>query len=194
MHPIVIEGHKGAGKTPLISAIKSNLSAIGISHLVIEPWQLAIKEFKVDPYFLFTDHSKSKIICEYLADILENSLHRDDKLIIFDRHWMTFLMSTSLIDRGRALITQDDFRNYFDRVMSCNPVTYFIAGTPSVLRGRAGRTGDLPWNEDVDYWNRLNIYNNYNSLFSNIHWVRKPRIDMNLLANKILSDYFRFRI
>lgn len=193
MRPLVIEGHKGAGKTPLISSMRKSLEAGGIKHHIAEPWQAAIKEFGIDPFYLFTNDERAREIVEFLSGYVRRTLAETDKdtLLVFDRQWLTFLTSITLIDTEAAGFSQAQYHQYFRKFMGCNPWTYFIASTPYVLKNRASRKGPPPWNEDVDYWTRLRLFNKYRDLFGGIYWVRKSRIDMDKLANDILSQYYR---
>lgn len=192
MRPIVIEGHKGAGKTPLIAAMRKSLEAGKIKHHVAEPWQAAIKEFGIDPYYLFIDNDRARDIVEFLSGYVRHTVAQtdDDTLLIFDRQWLTFLTSVTLIDTEGAGFSQAQYAQYFRKFMKCDPWTVFIASTPYVLKNRASRKGPPPWNEDVDYWTRLRIYSKYRELFGGIHWVRKSRVDLEALGNKILLDYY----
>lgn len=192
MRPIVIEGHKGAGKTPLIKAMKDILWSAGIKYVIAEPWQEAIKEFNIDPYYLFTDPQKARVITEYLSKYVRQAISSTEKdtLLVFDRQWLTFLTSVTLIDTVAAGISEAEYEQYFRKMLKYNPWTYFLASTPAILKSRAGRTSPPPWNEDSDYWNRLRIYNNHRNLFAGIQWIRQPRVDMDAIASRILCEYF----
>jgi len=193
MRPLVVEGHKGAGKTPLIAAMRKSLEDGGIKHHIAEPWQAAIKEFGTDPFYLFTDNDRAREIVEFLSGYVRRTLAEtdDDTLLVFDRQWLTFLTSITLIDTEGAGFSQAQYRQYFKSFMKCEPWTFFIASTPYVLKNRASRKGPPPWNEDVDNWTRLRLFSKYRNLFGGIYWVRKSRIDMDELANSILTQYYR---
>lgn len=192
MRPIVIEGHKGAGKTPLISAMKKTLENGGIKYKIAEPWQAAIKEFRIDPYYLFTDPNRAKEIVNFLSLYINDSYDSNDSdsLLIYDRQWLTFLTSMTLINPEKSNFTKIQYEILFSKLMKNKPITFFIASTPSILKNRRSRKGPPPWNEDLDYWTRLILYNRYRSLFSKIYWVRKSRIDMSALASDILFRYY----
>lgn len=192
MRPIVIEGHKGAGKTPLINALKLSLDSAGVNYRIAEPWQEAIKHYGEDPYYIFTDPKRARDICFFLTRNVKSELQEagEDTLLIFDRQWLTFFTSVTLIDLKESKITQEDLKYCFDIFMSCNPWSYFIASTPYVLKNRKGRRGCPPWDEGFDYWTRLRLYYKNRDLFGGIEWVRKPRINMENLSHKILSNYY----
>lgn len=191
MLPIAIEGHKGAGKTPLISSIKKSLEKRKYRYKVLEPWQMAIRHFMIDPYHLFANPDTAVEISSFLTQQVESALKNTpkDTLLIYDRHWLTFYMSLTVAES----MDSDDIEvlsSHLDVWLGQSPWTYFIASTPDILYNRKSRKGPPPWDENRDYRRRLEFYELFKDRFAGIYWVLRPRIDMDVLADNILNSYF----
>lgn len=190
MQPIVVEGHKGAGKTPLINSIENILKQNKYNYEIVNLWHLAINKFQKDPYFLFSDPKEAREIVSFLnSEFIKSKKKINDKLIIYDRQWLTFLTSLSLIDQEKSGFTLQQFQNLFDFWVSINSFTVFLSAPLEILRNRNGRKGPPPWNEEKDWKLRLDLKEQFNKLIHFEFEVTKPRIDMDNLAQKIIEKY-----
>lgn len=187
--PIVIEGQKWAGKTPLVKALSQKVDC-----KIVEPWQDAIKCFSINPYHLFIDKVRNKEIIDFLSNIILTAYSNyKDQLIIFDRHWLTLLTSFSLIDKKHSFYSEAKLQHIFEQLFKPKLFTVFLDCPLEIVLNRRTRKGNPPWNEKQDQKTRRNITNIFSDHINFFFDVNKPRVDLNKLSDNILKEYELFK-
>jgi hypothetical protein len=164
---LVIEGHDGAAKTPIVNGVFQRLSEEGHKVKACAPFSEANSALGRDIYEFWISGSKEKIIegLKILRGIVQKT--RDDfaktlnneevGVLIFDRGWMTLLRALDEVPEG--LISDDDstlndeVKFWTDNI----PPTVFGVTTPEITRDCEKFSRDIPWtatdnllNEDYD--------------------------------------------
>lgn len=131
-----VDGHDGAGKTPIVLATKAALEALGLRVAVESPFHLANALYPGgEIYPLWADDASVPHAIALLQQVVRYArlaaVREDVDVIIFDRHWMTVMIEI----HGRPCeALWDDF-----------VPTFFVRAIPEKTEGCSRFSPNIPW-------------------------------------------------
>ncbi len=121
---LVIDGHDGAAKTPVVEGVRERLIERGYSVGAYAPFQLVKKRIPEPNINSYWDDGRTGLAVDLLRGVIEEVRGTStEQVILYDRHWMTIFTE---IEGTELAKRWDDF-----------PPTYFMSiATPEIIKGR----------------------------------------------------------